>query len=68
MGRGAAVVASLRQVCRVCDGKGVLQVVTVLGIPAVGWVAPCVHCSPQHGVKPIEVPVPPPYRIDSRTA
>lgn len=67
MGRRIAIVASLRQRCVVCEGSGFLRVVAVLDIPAVGWVTPCVHCAPRAGVKPIEVPVPPPYRTDTRS-
>lgn len=68
MGRRIAVGASLRRFCRVCEGSGFLRVVVLLDIPAVGWVTPCVHCAPRAGVKPIEVPVPPPYRVDERSA
>lgn len=66
MGRRIAIVASLRQVCRVCDGKGVLGLVQLLGFPAVGRVR-CPHCSVEPGRHSIAIPVLP-YRNDSRTA
>lgn len=59
-----AVGQSLPRFCQVCQGERVLRVVSLFGIPAV-FATPCPHCSPQDGVKPIEVPVPPPYRIDT---
>jgi hypothetical protein len=65
MGRRIAIVASAPRFCGVCEGSGFLRVVALLDIPAVGWVAPCVHCAPRAGVKPIEVPVPPPFHIDT---
>lgn len=64
MGRRIAIVASLRQRCVVCEGSGFLRVVALLDVPAVGWVTPCVHCQPRAGVKPVPVPVPPPFHTD----